>query len=86
MIIILLSNLLSGLYAAPLDDVANKELAFAKKFLKFEKIQKKHLYNYVRLLKARYLVEKEIPWVSQNIFNAIYINTQMSSLRRDDEN
>jgi hypothetical protein len=85
-IVFVLSNISGLLYAHPLDIPADKELKISKKFLRFEKIQKKHLYKYVRLVKARYLLQKEVPWVSKNILDAINIKAQLSYRRKYDEN
>jgi len=64
-------------YAAPLVDVAEDELDFSKKFLKLERYQQKNLYDYVRLLKARYILTREMVWVSTKIAEAISVQSSM---------
>jgi len=71
--------------AADLDDVANKELEYSKHFLHLEVIQQVYLDRYVRLLKARYLLSKQMPWASNNILNAIDLKSRMIYLRNNYE-
>jgi len=63
--------------AADLVDIAKKELYFSKNFLKYERHQRKKLYAYVKLVKARYVSSKELVWVSNKIVDAIYLQSSM---------
>lgn len=65
----------------PLCKPALVEAEYSEHFLLLEQIRKDYLYAYVRLLKARYLLRKEIPWVSRNILDAIELQSRMSHLR-----
>jgi len=71
---------------APLVKVAQKELAASKKFVRLERIQQTNLYAYVKLVKARYILTKEIVWLSDKMPNAISIQSSMILLRNNDEN
>jgi len=61
----------------PLVKVTKEELKWSKKFLKLERHQQKHLYDYVRLLKARYILTREMVWVSTKIAEAISVQSSM---------
>ena len=69
--------------AAPLVDVAKEELEKSKKFVKLERIQQKRLYDYVRLLRKRYLLTKELVWVSNQMVDAIYLQSSLLYLKGD---
>ena len=69
--------------AAPLVKVAEKELGFSKTFVKLERIQQKRLYDYVRLLKKRYLLTKELVWVSNKIVDGVYLQSSLLYLKGD---
>jgi len=70
------------LYALPpLVDVADQELKDSIKFMKREKHQKNKLYDYVRLLKNRYLLTRETVWVSNKISDAVYLQSNILLLR-----
>lgn len=74
---IMLSLSMQVYAAPPLVKVTNKELEFSKKFLKLERYQQKNLYDYVRLLKARYILTREMVWVSTKIAEAISVQSSM---------
>lgn len=57
--------------------VTDEELNLSKKFLKLERYQQKNLYDYVRLLKARYILTREMVWVSTKIAEAISVQSSM---------
>ena len=61
----------------PLVKVTKEELKWSKKFLKLERYQQKNLYDYVRLLKARYILNREMVWVSTKIAEAISVQSSM---------
>ena len=64
----------------PLVDVADKELKFSIKYMKREKHQKNKLYDYVRLLKNRYVLTREMVWQSEKISEAIYLQSALIRL------
>jgi len=66
----------SMLVAAPMIDVAQKELKWSQHCLKLEKIQKVYLYQYTKMVKARYLLSKSFPFVSKNIFGGMEMVTK----------
>ena len=74
------------LYAPPLVFVANKELNASKEFVRLERIQQTNLYSYVKFVKARYILTKEIVWLSDKMPDAIELQTSMLILRKNDEN
>ena len=80
-IIFLITVILMTTYWAeaepPLVKVAQIELDKSKRFVKFERIQQKRLYDYVRLLRKRYLLTKEMVWVSDKIVEAIYLQSSL---------
>ena len=81
-IIILLMYL--PLYAKkPLVVVANKELNYSKSFLRYERYQQRDLYALAKLLKKRYILTKEEKWLSNKITNAIYLQSTMISLTKE---
>lgn len=64
----------------PLVDVAQKELDYSKRYMQFEKHQKNKLYDYVRLLKNRYVLTREMVWQSEKISEAIYLQSALIRL------
>ena len=62
---------------APLVKVTKKELKLSKKFLKLERHQQKNLYDYVRLLKSRYILTREMVWTSTKIVEAMSVQSSM---------
>ena len=61
----------------PLVKVTKEELEWSKKFLKLERYQQKNLYDYVRLLKARYILTREMVWVSTKLAEAKSVQLSM---------
>jgi len=70
----------------PLVDVAQREEEFSIKYVNYERWQEKYLYDYVRLVKARYISTKEIIWLSHNIVEAIYLESKIIRLGQSYEN
>ena len=64
----------------PLVDVAQEELNCSKRYMQFEKHQKNKLYDYVRLLKNRYVLTREMVWHSEKISEAIYLQSALIRL------
>ncbi len=64
----------------PLVKVANDELIYSKRYMQFEKHQKNKLYDYVRLLKNRYILTREMVWQSEKISEAIYLQSALIRL------
>ena len=61
----------------PLVKVAHEELKRSIKFLKLERHQQKNLYDYVRLLKSRYILTREMVWTSTKIVEAMSVQSSM---------
>lgn len=64
----------------PLVDVAQEELDDSKRYMQFEKHQKNKLYDYVRLLKNRYVLTRELVWQSEKVSEAIYLQSALIRL------
>ena len=82
-IVFFLTLLLSVLLYAepPLVKVAQEELDFSKRFVKLERHQQLKLYDYVKLVKARYILTKELVWVSGKIADAVSIQASMIGMQ-----
>jgi len=68
---------------APLVKVAQLELDKSKIFLKYERHQRKKLYAYTKLVKVRYLLSKELVWVSTKIVDGIYLQSCMIRIMKE---
>ncbi len=64
----------------PLVKVADDELKYSKRYMQFEKHQKNKLYDYVRLLKNRYVLTRELVWQSEKVSEAIYLQSALIRL------
>jgi len=70
--------------AEPLVSVAEKELEKSKHFLKLEKIRREHIYDYTKMVKARYLLTKKTPFLSDKISNGLTLKASAYGKGIDD--